>query len=206
MQNLTLYTNPQSRGRIVRWMLEELKIPYQTEAMDYSSFKSPEYLAINPMGKVPAIRHGDVVVTELAAICAYLADRFSERGLAPASDSPERGTYFRWLFFAAGPLDMAVTTKAFGWEIDKEKAVAAGCGLYQTAIDTLEQAVSNANPWLCGEQFTAADVVVASYIGFYTMMNMMESRPVFEEYVRRAQARPAAVLANEKDDALVKVA
>lgn len=206
MQNLTLYTNPQSRGRIVRWMLEELEIPYETEVMEYGSLKSPEYLAINPMGKVPAIRHGDTVVTEVAAICAYLADRFPERGLAPAPDSTERGTYYRWLFYAAGPLEMAITTKAFGWEIDDEKAVAAGCGLYQTAIDTLEQAVRNARPWLCGEQFTATDVVVASYLGFYTMMKMMEPRPVFEEYVKRAEARPAAVRANEKDDALVKLA
>ncbi len=206
MQNLTLYTNPQSRGRIARWMLEELEIPYETEVMEYGSLKSPEYLAINPMGKVPAIRHGDMVVTEVAAVCAYLADRFPERGLAPAPDSAERGTYYRWLFYAAGPLEMAVTTKALGWEIDEEKATSAGCGLYQTAIDTLEQAVSKARPWLCGEQFTAADVVVASNLGFYMMLKMMEPRPVFEEYVKRAEARPAAVRANEKDDALVKMA
>jgi glutathione S-transferase len=205
MQNLTLYTNPQSRGRIARWMLEELEIPYETEVMEYGTFKSPEYLAINPMGKVPAIRHGDTVVTEVSAICAYLADRFPKRGLAPAPDSAERGTYYRWLFYAAGPLEMAITTKAFGWEIDEEKATSAGCGLYQTAIDTLEQAVSKARPWLCGEQFTAADVVVASNLGLYMMMKMMEPRPVFEEYVKRAEARPAAVRANEKDDALVKV-
>ena len=206
MQNLTLYTNPQSRGRIVRWMLEELEIPYETKVMDYGTFKSPEYLAINPMGKVPALRHGDTVVTEVSAICAYLADRFPERGLAPMPDSSERGAYYRWLFYAAGPLEMAITTKAFGWEIDEKKAVAAGCGLYQTAIDTLEQAVSNARPWLCGEQFTAADLVVASYLGFYMMMKMLEPRPAFEEYVKRADARPAALRANEKDDALMEVA
>lgn len=207
MQNLTFYTNPQSRGRIVRWMLEELEVPYETEIMEYGgTIKSPEYLAINPMGKVPAIRYGDTVVTEVAAICAWLTDLFPERDLAPAPDSAERGTWYRWLFFAAGPLEMATTTKAFGWEIDEQKAVSAGCGQYQTAIDTLEQAVSNARPWLCGEQFTAADVVVASYVGFYTMMKMLEPRPVFEEYVKRAEARPAAIRAKEKDDALVKEA
>lgn len=206
MQNLTFYTNPRSRGRIVRWMLEELEITYNGENMEYDSLKTPEYLAINPMGKIPALRHGDTVITEVAAICAYLADHFSERGLAPEPASAERGSYYRWLFFAAGPLEMAVTTKAFGWEIDAEKAIAAGCGLYQTAIDTLEQAVSNARPWLCGEQFTAADVLVASYLGFYMMMNMLEPTPTFEEYVKRAEARPAAIRANAKDDALIEVA
>ena len=206
MQNLTLYTNPQSRGRIVRWMLEELEISYETEVMEYGgSIKSPAYLAINPMGKVPAIRHGDTVVTEVAAICAYLADRFPERALAPAPDSAERGIYYRWLFHTAGPLEMALTVNAFGWEIDEQKATSAGCGLHQTAIDTLEQAVSKAGPWLCGEQFTAADIVVASSLGFYMMFNMMEPTPIFEEYVKRAQARSAAIRANEKDDALLNV-
>ena len=100
---------------------------------------------------------------------------------------------------------MAISAQAFGWEIDEQKAISAGCGLCQTAIDTLEKAVDSARPWLCGEQFTAADVVVASYVGFYTMMKMMEPRPVFEEYVKRAEARSAAIRANEKDDALLKV-
>ncbi len=204
MQTLTFYTNPQSRGRTVRWMLEELEIPYQTEVMDFGgSIKAPEYLAINPMGKVPAIRHGDTVVTEVAAICAYLADRFPGRGLAPAAGSVERGIYYRWLFFAAGPLEMATTAKAFGWDIDDQKAVSVGCGHHQTTVDTLEKAVAGASPWLCGDRFTAADLVVASYVGFYMMMKMLEPRPVFEQYVKRAEARPAAIRANEKDDALV---
>lgn len=203
MQDLTFYTNPQSRGRIVRWMLEELEIPYETEVMEIGgNIKSPEYLAINPMGKVPAIRHGETVVTEVAAICAYLADRFPDRGLAPAPDSDQRGSYYRWLFFAAGPLEMAITSRAFGWEIDDQKAMSASCGHYQTAIDTIEQAVSRGRPWLCGERFTAADLLVSSYLGFYMMMKMLDPSPAFEEYVKRAEARPAAKRANEKDDAL----
>ncbi|MEJ0058187.1 MAG: glutathione S-transferase N-terminal domain-containing protein [Terricaulis sp.] len=101
-KDLVFYTNPMSRGRITRWMLEEIGAPYRTEVLDYgTTMKAPEYLAVNPMGKVPAILHGDVIVTEGAAICAYLADAFPEAGLAPAVDDPLRGTYYRWLFFAA---------------------------------------------------------------------------------------------------------
>src|SRR3954467_3898229 len=107
---LVFYTNPMSRGRIVRWMLEEIGQPYRTELLDYgTTMKAPAYLAINPMGKVPALRHGDAVVTECAAICAYLADAFPQAGLAPALESRLRGTYYRWLFFAAGPVEAAIT-------------------------------------------------------------------------------------------------
>src|SRR6266576_6243541 len=110
---LTFYTHPMSRGRVVRWMLEEIGQPYCTELLEYgTTMKAPAYLAINPMGKVPAIRHGDTVVTEAAAICAYLADAFPEAELAPAAD--ERAPYYRWMFFAAGPLEMAVTNRALG--------------------------------------------------------------------------------------------
>ncbi|MDB5418447.1 MAG: glutathione S-transferase, partial [Phenylobacterium sp.] len=110
---LIFFTNPQSRGRIVRWMLEELGQPYRTELLDYaSSMKAPEYLAINPMGKVPAIRHGDTVVTEAGAICAYLADAFPQAGLAPPLGDKRRGPYFRWMFFTAGPLEAAITDKS----------------------------------------------------------------------------------------------
>lgn len=114
MKTLTLYTNPQSRGRIVRWILEEIGTPYELEVMEYGgSIKSPEYLAINPMGKVPAIKHGEQVVTEVAAICAYLADQFPDENLAPPQLDAQRGDYYRWLFFAAGPLEMALTARGF---------------------------------------------------------------------------------------------
>ncbi len=204
MSSLTLYTNPWSRGRIIRWMLEELGISYDVKVLEFDgNIKSPEYLAINPMGKVPAIKHGDTVVTEVAAICAYLADAFPQNNLAPPVNSPERGPYYRWLFFAAGPLEMAMSAKAFEWKIDKETAKAIGCGMIEDTIDTLEQAVSK-GPYICGDQFTAADVVVSSYIGWEIMQKVLEPRPAFTAYVKRTEDRPAAKRANELDDALVK--
>src|SRR2546423_9912770 len=126
---LVFYTNPQSRGRIVRWMLEELGQPYRTEVLDYATtMKAPAYLAVNPMGKVPAIRHGDTVVTEAAAICAYLADAFPQAKLAPPSGSRLRGPYYRWLFFGAGPVEAAATNKAMGFEVPAERKPMAGYG------------------------------------------------------------------------------
>src|SRR5581483_6113603 len=119
---IVFYTNPMSRGRVVRWMLEEVGEPYRTEVLEYgTTMKSADYLAINPMGKVPALRHGDIVVTEAAAICAYLADAFLAAGLAPPPGSRLRGPYYRWLFFGAGPLEAAVTNKAFGFVVPKER-------------------------------------------------------------------------------------
>jgi glutathione S-transferase len=138
---LVFYTHPMSRGRIVRWMLEEVGQPYRTEILDYgTTMKGPEYLAINPMGKVPALRHGETVVTETAAICAYLADAFPEAGLAPPHESQLRGPYYRWLFFAAGPLEAAITNKMLGFEIPAERQAMAGYGSYPAVLDALEQA------------------------------------------------------------------
>ena len=114
--DLVFYTNPMSRGRIARWMLEEVGCSYRTELLEYgTTMKAADYLAINPMGKVPAIRHGDTIVTECAAICAYLADVFPDAGLAPPPDA--RGAYYRWLFFAAGPLEAAVVNHSLGFEM-----------------------------------------------------------------------------------------
>src|SRR5215468_6292800 len=163
---LVFYTHPQSRGRIVRWMLEEIGQPYRTELLDYgTTMKAPAYLAINPMGKVPAIRHGETVVTESAAICAYLADAFPQTGLAPPPDDPLRGPYYRWLFFAAGPLEAAVSDKAMGFVVPPERERMMGYGRLEHVIDTLEAAVSRAE-YLVGDGFTAADVYVGSHIGF----------------------------------------
>lgn len=202
MKLLTLYTNPQSRGRIIRWLLEELNIAYEVKVLQYGpEMKSAEFLALNPMGKVPVITHGDVVVTEAAAICAYLADQFADKQLAPAPDSPERATYYRWLFFAAGPLEMATTAKAYNWRLDADNAAAAGCGLYQDTLNALETALTK-GPYICGEQFTAADVYVGSHIEWGMMFDTLEKRPVFTEYVQRLQAREAAIRANKLDDAL----
>src|SRR5688572_9817422 len=143
MADLTLYTNPMSRGRIARWMLEEVGEPYETVILDYgTTMKGAEYLAVNPMGKVPAIKHGDTVVTEAAAICAYLADMFPDKGLAPAPGNPRRGAYYRWMFFAAGPVESAVTAKALGLLAPKDKSAMAGYGSYEDTVNALEYAVS----------------------------------------------------------------
>jgi len=202
-ETLTFYTNPMSRGRIVRWMLEEVGEPYETVLLDYaSSMKAPDYLAVNPMGKVPAIRHGETVVTEAAAICAYLADMFPDKGLAPPSGNPRRGPYYRWLFFAAGPVEAAVTGKSLGLLAPPEKAPMAGYGTFDDVMNTLEQAAKDCH-YLCGDHFTAADVYVGSQIGWGMMFGTIERRPAFADYVGRLQSRPAAIRAREIDDALI---
>jgi glutathione S-transferase len=200
---LVFYTNPMSRGRIVRWILEEVGQPYRTEILDYATtLKAPEYLAINPMGKVPAIRHGDTVVTETAAICAYLADAFPEAGLAPPPGDRRRGPYYRWMFFAAGPLEAAASNKALGFEVPPGRERMMGYGTYADAMNALEQAVSGSE-YLTGDRFTAADLYVGSHIGFGMQFGTIEKRPAFERYWDRLRTRPAAVRANEIDDALV---
>ena len=203
MADLTLYTNPMSRGRIARWMLEEVGAPYEARVLAYGpEMKGPEYRAINPMGKVPAIRHGATVVTECAAICAYLADAFPEAGLAPDPRSPERGTYYRWLFFAAGPVEAAVTNRSLGFEAPDDKRGFVGYGDFASVMDVLERAVST-GPFVAGERFTAADVYVGSHVGWGLQFGSIEDRPAFRDYWARLEARPAWVRANEVDDALM---
>lgn len=198
--DLVFYTNPQSRGRIVRWMLEETGAPYRTEKVEYGpAMKSPAFLAINPMGKVPTITHGKTVVTECAAICAYLADAFPAAGLAPPVTS--RGAYYRWLFFAAGPLEAAATNHALGFAVPAERERMMGYGTYATTLDTLEKAVS-AGEFIAGEKFSAADVYVGSHVGFGMAFGTIEKRPAFERYWERLSTRPAARRAAELDDAL----
>jgi len=199
---LTFYTNPMSRGRVVRWMLEEVGQPYRTELLDYgTTMKAPAYLAINPMGKVPAIRHGDIVVTEGAAICTYLADAFPEARLAPLPGDRLRGPYYRWLFFAAGPLEAAVSNKAMGFVVPEERERMIGYGRLEQVIDALEAAVSRGE-YLVGDSFTAADVYVGSHIDFGLQFGTIEKRPAFERYRQRLSARPAALRAKEIDDVL----
>jgi glutathione S-transferase len=200
---LILYTNPQSRGRVARWMLEEVGQPYKTEVLDYAStMKAPAYLAINPMGKVPALRHGDAVVTENAAICAYLADAFPQAALAPAPGHRLRAPYYRWLFFTAGPIEFAVSNKALGFVVPPERERMMGYGNAATALKILEDAVSHSD-YLVGDSFTAADLYVGSHIGFGMMFGTIEKRPAFERYWQRVSSRPACKRANELDDALV---
>lgn len=203
MTDLTFYTNPMSRGRIARWMLEEVGEPYDTVLLEYgTTMKGADYLALNPMGKVPAIKHGDTIVTEGAAICAYLADVFPEKGLAPPPGSRERGPYYRWLFFAAGPVEAAVTAKALGLLAPADKKMMAGYGSFEETIDALERAVSG-GPYICGDRFSAADVYVGAQIGWGMMFGSIDKRPAFEDYFGRLAARPASVRAREIDDALI---
>ena len=198
---LVFYTNPMSRGRIARWMLEEVGRPYRTEVLDFATtMKSVEYLAINPMGKVPAIRHGDAVVTEGAAICAYLADAFPEAGLAPPPG--ERAAYYRWLFFAAGPLEAAVTNRSLGFVAPVEREGMVGYGNFGRVMDALEAAVLRGE-YLAGDRFTAADVYVGAQIGWGLMFGSIDRRPAFERYSARLRERPAAVRASQIDDALI---
>ena len=199
---LVLYTNPQSRGRIARWILEEVGQPYKVEVLDYAStMKGPAYLAINPMGKVPALRHGDAVVTETAAICAYLADAFPQAGLAPAPTSKERAPYYRWMFFSAGPLEAALSNKALGFVVPPERERMIGYGSLAQALNALEAAVSKSD-YLAGDKFTAADLYVGSHIGFGLQFGTIEKRPAFERYLARISARPAALRAKTIDDEL----
>ena len=199
--DLVFYTNPMSRGRIVRWMLEETGAAYRTEVLEFgTTMKAPEYLSVNPMGKVPTIRHNGAIVTECAAICAYLADVFPAAGLAPPVD--RRGLYYRWLFFAAGPLEAAVTNRSLGLEPPADKQGMVGYGSFESVMNTLEKAIPP-DGYVAGDSFSAADVYVGSHIGWGMQFGSLEKRPGFEEYWARVSDRDAYRRANELDDALM---
>ncbi|UVO52489.1 glutathione S-transferase family protein [Sphingomonas sp. SUN019] len=190
-----------SRGRIARWMLEEIGQPYETVLLDYAdTMKGADYLAINPMGKVPAIVHDGRTVTECAAICAYLAETFPDAGLAPTAD--ERADYYRWMFFAAGPVEAGVIDRSLGVEIPADKQMMVGYGSFDQMVDTLEKAVS-AHEYIAGDRFTAADVYVGSHVGWGVNFGTLPKRDAFDAYLGRIMGRPAAVRAAEIDDALM---
>lgn len=198
---LKFYTNPMSRGRIARWMLEEIGAPYETEVLEYGgSMKSPEYLAVNPMGKVPCISHGDQVVSETAAICAYLADAFPDAGMAPPLD--QRAAYYRWLFFTAGPVEQAVVNRALGFAVPEGKERVAGYGSYADASDALAIAVSGPG-YIAGDKFTAADVYVGMQIGWGLQFKSIDAKPEFEAYWEKVKDRDAYRRATKLDDALM---
>lgn len=198
---LIFYTNPQSRGRIVRWMLEEVGAPYRTEILEYgTTMKDPEYLAVNPMGKVPAIRHGKTTVTECAAICAYLADAFPDAGLAPPP--PARGEYYRWLFYFAGPVEAAVINRSLGFVVPEGRDRMIGYGSYEAVIDTLEQMLAG-RTYIAGDRFSAADVYCGSQIGWGLQFGSIGERPPFRAYWDRVSERDAYRRANAIDDALM---
>jgi glutathione S-transferase len=200
MADLLFYTNPQSRGRIVRWMLEEVGQPYETEIIAYDQLKDARYLAVNPMGKVPAIKHRDHVVTECAAICAYLADAFPAAGLGPREN--EKADYYRWFFYAAGPVEQAFTNKAAGWEVPAERERMFGSGNYERVVAVLDELFS-LHDYVCGDRFTAADVYVGSQIMFPMQFGMIPERDSFVRYRDRLQARDAYQRGNAIDEKLI---
>lgn len=199
--DLILYTNPMSRGRIARWMIEETGADYETVLLDYATtMKDDAFRAINPMGKVPAVVHQGRVVTECAAICAYLADAFPDAGLAPRAD--ERADYYRWLFFAAGPVEAAITNRSLGVDVPPERTRMAGYGTYDLMVDVLEQAVA-ARPYVAGDRFTAADVYVGSQIIWGMQFGSLPKRDSFAGYAARLAAREGYAQAMAKDDAVM---
>lgn len=199
MPVLTLYTNPQSRGRIARWMLEEVGQPYDTVVLPYGPpMKAPDYLAINPMGKVPTLVHGDVVVTEVAAILAYLADAFPQAGLAPPLH--DRGAYYRWLFFAAGPMEAAVTDQALGVKVEAKQQGFVGYGNAQLTEDTLAAALAGRS-FIAGDRFSAADVYLCAKLDFALAFGNLPKRPEFLAYCAAHAGRPAKRRAAALDDA-----
>ncbi len=201
--SLTLYTNPMSRGRIARWMLEEVGEPYETVLLDYgTTMKAPEYLAINPMGKVPAIKHDGTVVTECAAICAYLADAFPKADLAPPPGHADRGPYYRWLFFGAGPVEASASNKGLGVEVPSDKRGMVGYGSIEAVTDALDGMLRERD-YIAGNSFSAADLYVGAELGWMTQFGIFEKRPSFMSYIARLQARPAAKRAREIDDAII---
>jgi glutathione S-transferase len=201
MSDIIFYHNPMSRGQIVRWMLEEVGAPYDTEILDYaSSMKSDEYRAINPMMKVPAIVHNGRVVAECAAICAYLADAFPEAGLDPRED--EKADYYRWLFFAAGPLEQATTNKAAGFEPTTDRQRMFGYGHYDLAINTLADHLAGRD-YVCGSRFTAADVYVGSAVLWGTQFGMLPKLDPFLSYGELLSQREAYRRGKDEDNQLI---
>ena len=187
---LEFYTNPLSRGLIVHWMLEEVGEPYQTTWLAWgpTGHKSPEYLNINPMGKVPALRHDEHIITEAAAICLYLADAFPSAKLKPGPEG--LADYYRWTLFCAGPVEQATTAKSMGWEVPAERRGMVGFGSYDETVSALEGMLKHRD-YVCGKQFTAADVYVGSTVGWGLSVKTLPALPAFEAYSKRVVARPA---------------
>lgn len=200
MERIVFYTNPMSRGRITRWMLEETGLPYEEVVLDYNStMKSPEYLAVNPMGKVPALTHGEHVVTENAAIVMYLADLVPEKKLAPPPGAAARGDYYRWICFLSGPFEAFLTAKASG---SLGKPASAGYGNEEDLFNALNGALAK-GMYLAGEQFSAADLYMAAYLGFYMRFKMLPEKALYQDYVSFHMSRPACLAAQAKDNALM---
>ena len=200
---IDFYTNPMSRGRVAHWMLEEVGAPYRTHYLAFGpEMHAAEYLAINPLGKVPAIVHGRHAVTECAAICAYLAEAFPEAELAPTPEG--RADFYRWMFFAAGPLEAALVNRTLGFEVPEDRRRLVGYGALDRMFDALETAVAGRD-FIAGSRFSAADVYVGSQIGWGLQFGSIEERPAFRDYWARISARPAFARAGAADNAAAPV-
>src|SRR5215831_11971448 len=202
MAKLTLYHAAPSRSSITRWMLEEIGEPSDIHLLSLSKGdnRAPNYLAVNPMGKVPALKHGDVVITEGAAICAYLADEFPRAKLNVPIGSPRRGVYLKWLFFGPNCIEAAMMDRANPRK-DEPRRGMLGYGDFDTVMDVTAKAVAK-GPYLMGEQFTAADVVVGSTLRWGMMFKLVPERPEFTAYTNRLAARPPFQRAEAKDKEL----
>jgi len=200
MADLVFYTNPASRGRVVRWMLEEIGEPYETKLISYGpEMKSSAYRTINPLGKVPALLHNGKIITECAAICAYLADAFPAAGLAPALE--DRADYYRWLFFSSGPMEACLINRSMGVTMDDGQQRRAGFGAYDEMVDMAELAVTG-KTYLAGDRFSAADVYFGANLGWSMLFGTVDKRPAFVTYISNLEARPAYKRAMSIDDAL----
>ena len=200
MPKLTLYHAAPSRSSIVHWMLEELGEPYDIHLISFKKGENlkPEFLAVNPMGKLPTIKHGDAVITEAAAICTYLADEFPQAKLNVPIGNPQRGVYLKWLFFGPSCVEPAILERAFPRKEPAPRG-AAGFGDYDSVMDVLAAGTGAAKPYLMGEQFTAADVIIGSGLRWGMMFKLLPERPEFTAYVGRLSERPALKRATEKD-------
>jgi glutathione S-transferase len=198
MTDLILYTHPMSRGRIARWMLEETGAAYTTSIVPFHEMKGTEYRTINPMGKVPALKHKQHIITETAAICVYLADTFPDAKLSPTAD--ERADYYRWLFFGAGPVEAAISNHAIGFNPTEEQSRFVGYGSYETVMDVLDQTLST-KPYITGSRFTAADVYIGAQINFGLGFKTIDARPSFLAYSERLKERAALQRATALDEA-----
>ena len=199
MADLTLYHASPSRSSVVLWMLEEVGQPYDIKLLRLSEGDNlkPDYLAINPMGKVPALKHRDTVITEVAAICTYLADAFPDKNLSVPLGTPRRGVYLKWLFFGPGCLEPAMVDRAAPRK-DPPRRAMLGYGDFDTTMDVIAKVVAT-GPWLMGEQFTAADVVIGANIRWGMIFKILPERKEFLNYAARIAARPAAQRAEAKD-------
>lgn len=201
---LEFYTNPMSRGQIVRWMLEETGAAYDEKIISYGpEMKGGAYIRINPMGKVPAIVHDGAVVTEVAAICAYLADAFPDARLLPQPAA--RAAYFRWMFFAAGPLEQAITSRSMGWIPDERQQATIGFGSYERAVSVLSDYLSSV-PFVAGDRFTAADVYVGSQVDFGLNFDTLPKNDALTAYRDRVVDREAYRRAKARDGELIAAA